>query len=402
MTVTEYIKENWPLCVRENKEDDGTLLGMPFPYTVPCVEGHFQEMYYWDTYFINHGLILLGNVEQALNNVENMFNLIERYGFMPNANRTYSTRNSQPPFLSEMVMDVYKSTQDKKWLKRAVNYLIKEYTFWESERNTPIGLAQYKGNIDAAINGKLYNDFFRRIKKSPEGYSEDHFSVQCIIAWESGWDISPRFGFDAQDYVQVELNSLLCAMERNISFFLEELNDDSSKKWKAKAEERYEKMNRFMLSDGVFYDYDLKKNQTSGIFSCASLYPMWLGLLTEEQAKATVEQLYRIDAPYGLYATENIDSDYNMQWGYPNGWAPLHQIAIAGLLRYGYIDKAKLIAEKYVSLVEKNFEQTGKLWEKYNVKEGNINVVTEGVKAMPSMMGWSAGVYLYAKDILII
>ena len=58
----------------------------------------------------------------------------------------------------------------------------------------------------------------------------------------------------------------------------------------------------------------------------------------------------------------------------------------------------KVIAEKYVHLVEKVFGETGNLWEKYNVVEGNVNVVTE--EKMPAMMGWTAGVYLALQNYL--
>ena len=74
---------------------------------------------------------------------------------------------------------------------------------------------------------------------------------------------------------------------------------------------------------------------------------------------------------------------------------------IKALANYGYMGDAKRIAEKYTSLVEKVFKETGRLWEKYNVAEGNINVNQEhnNKSKMPEMMGWSAGVYLSLLDI---
>lgn len=400
MTTIEYIKKNLPLCVRENKEDNDTLLGLPYSYTVPSIDNHFQELYYWDTYFVNHALILLGNTQQAINNVENMFSLIERFGFMLNGNRTFYIKNSQPPFLSEMVKDIYEATGDKVWLKRAIEFLIKEYDFWEKERKADIGLNQYKGNFNAAINSAMYEGFLRRIRKRPENYTDEELSIQYIIACESGWDISPRFGFKAQEFVQIDLNSLLCAMEKNIAYFLDELELQDSAEWNKRAENRLELMNKYMLNEGIFYDYNFKENKISDVFSCASLYPMWLGLLTEEQANTVYEQLYRLEAPYGIYVTEKNSEEYVFQWTKPNGWAPLHQIAIEGLLKYGYTDKAKSLAQKYISLIDNNFEKTGDIWEKYNVEKGNIEVVQEGVNSMPAMLGWTAGVYIYAKNLL--
>jgi len=63
-----------------------------------------------------------------------------------------------------------------------------------------------------------------------------------------------------------------------------------------------------------------------------------------------------------------------------------------------FIDDAARIAEKYLNIVEKNFKSTGKIWEKYNVVEGSINVNDE--YKMPSMLGWTAGVFVYCNSII--
>ena len=101
--IKKYLNENIDKTVKTTKESCDTLIGLPFPYTTPCAEDSFQEMYYWDTYFTNAGLLLLGRTDIVKNNIENMFYLVNKYGFMPNGNRTYYLNRSQPPFLSEMV-----------------------------------------------------------------------------------------------------------------------------------------------------------------------------------------------------------------------------------------------------------------------------------------------------------
>ena len=63
------------MTVRNNTEDVGEegdnpmgiLIGLPYPYNVPTVAPIFQEMSYWDTYFLNTGLILNGDLVQAKN-----------------------------------------------------------------------------------------------------------------------------------------------------------------------------------------------------------------------------------------------------------------------------------------------------------------------------------------------
>ena len=113
MNVKEYIESNWENTTRFFTENNDTLIGLPYPYTVPCCEGAFQEMYYWDVYFTNIGLIKSGRLLQAKNNVDNMCYLINKYGFMPNGNMTIYLNRSQPPFLFLMVKDVYDFFRDK-------------------------------------------------------------------------------------------------------------------------------------------------------------------------------------------------------------------------------------------------------------------------------------------------
>ena len=104
-----------------------------------------------------------------------------------------------------------------------------------------------------------------------------------------------------------------------------------------------------------------------------------------------------LEAEHGILTCEDNEEIGTYQWNYPNGWPCLQYIAAVGLKNYGYSEDAKRIASKYVTLVEKAFDETGNLWEKYNVVEGNIEVCGENY-SMPVMMGWTAGAYLSLKN----
>ncbi|MDO4731764.1 MAG: hypothetical protein Q4B14_06590, partial [Clostridia bacterium] len=39
--VEKFIAEHWQECIKENREDNGTLLGMPYPYT-GCDKGRLE------------------------------------------------------------------------------------------------------------------------------------------------------------------------------------------------------------------------------------------------------------------------------------------------------------------------------------------------------------------------
>ena len=132
MNVREYIRGNWQKSLRERgHRQDG--IPLPYPYYSPCAQGLFDEFYYWDTCFINKGLLADGNVEGALHNALNMAYLIEQYGFMPNAAVRGMLNRSQPPLFCIIVLDLlpYCSRTEEARLLAALE---REYGFWMCER----------------------------------------------------------------------------------------------------------------------------------------------------------------------------------------------------------------------------------------------------------------------------
>ncbi len=117
MMVKEYIQRSWDNTVRTtNGGGEETLISLPHPYTVPCADGAFQELYYWDTYFTNRGLLLSGREELVLSNLKNFAYLINTYGFIPNGNRTYYL----PEDVDSIVTKVEDRRKEAKWKGREI------------------------------------------------------------------------------------------------------------------------------------------------------------------------------------------------------------------------------------------------------------------------------------------
>ncbi len=395
MNINEYIKEKLEKCVRLNTEDEGTLIGLPYPYSVPCAEGAFQEMFYWDTYFTNKGYLASGDVKQAKNNAQNMFYLINRYGFVPNGSRTSFLNRSQPPFLSLMVLDIYKQTKDKDWLKSAYSALCAEYRFWMNERITESGLNRYDSaplDPEADYSGSV-NYLCSRIGFKPQ---ETDFEVArgARAGYESGWDMTPRMTYKTHRFLPVDLNSLIYALEKNLEFFAEELDiPEDAANFRTAALKRAALCRKYMLCDGIFYDYNFVEKQHSKLVSVANFYPLFCGLATEQEAANAVKLLDKLETEYGILTCEENDVEGTYQWDFPNGWAPMQLIVAAGLMNYGYTEDALRIARKFKDTVERGFEATGHLWEKYNILDGSTEAKNE--YQMPAMMGWTFGVYTY-------
>lgn len=401
MKIREYVDRNLPLSIRYTPKDEGKLFGLPKPYIVPCAADNFQEMYYWDTYFSNVGLILRGDIEQAKNNVDNLLSMIQRFGFVLNGSSQYYLYNSQPPFLAQMIREVYDEIQDREWLTQCYELLKKEHTFWTEKRGTKCGLSRYgceelpKKWIEDGKNGMIWRLGFR-----PEGMTDKELAYAYRSSGESGWDFSPRFGWEGYEYAPVDLNSLLYGQETQLSYFAAELEKHKeAEEWRGFADQRAELMRKYLKSDdGVFYDYHISKKELNRLVSVACFYPLYFRLATEEEARATLGVLEKIEMQYGVATCEKKEFVGTYQWAYPNGWPPLQRIMVQGLLNYGYIEEAKRIALKYVDLVETCFDSTGHLWEKYNVVAGNVQVVNE--YDMPPMLGWTFGTYYFCCNVL--
>lgn len=391
----KYIYDNWDNVIRKNTEDNDTLIGLPFSYTVPCAEGTFQELYYWDTYFTNIGLIISNRIDIAKNNVDNMLYLVKRFGFMPNGNRTYFKYRSQPPFLSEMVKDIFEKTLDTVWLAEAYKTLKTEYDFWQGYRTTSTKLNRYFGQLKTFKESAP--DICDRMGMAlPDNDAECELLGQSFYSiGESGWDCSSRFTMYSQNIIPVDLNSLLYGMENNMAEFSKILKLNDTDMWLNRADKRLELMNKIMWDEkiGAFCDYDFVNQNKRTLVSTAMFYPMLFGASSKAQTKSAVKLLEKLEFKYGVSACENRNDILNLQWDYPNGWACQQYIVIKALAENGYIEDAIRIAKKYATLVEKVFEETGHLWEKYNVVTGEVSVNRE--YETPTMMGWSAGVYLY-------
>jgi alpha,alpha-trehalase len=401
--VMAHIREAIPQTVRVQKEDKGDIIGVPFPYTSPCAKDQFVLLFYWDTYFMNLGMLRNNMLEQARHNTDDQLFLVEKVGMMPCASRKSMSNRSQTPFLALMVRDLFAVTRDREWLTTSCATLTKEYSFWMSQRATPCGLNRM-GN--SATEKQLLNFYSYLERDRFKGLTFTNkadkvaFSSQALSESET-WDFTPRFYRRAEDYCPVDINANLYLYEAILADFSKTLNTGEEAVWREKAENRKKLIQMLLWNDavGCYTDYDFLAKKKGDVVSCATLFPLMAGIATPEQAEKVVKKMRAVlEHDHGLSTCEKRAWPFAYQWDYPNGWPPLQCVAIQGLDRYGFKDDARRIAEKYVRTVIRNYEKTGDLWEKYNVLTGTTEVVDE--YKMPRMVGWTAGVFVYAADYL--
>lgn len=79
---------------------------VPLNYPMIVPGGRFRESYYWDSWWILKGLLVSNMPDSAMNVINILLEDILNFGFVPNGARIYYLDRSQPPVLSEMILDM--------------------------------------------------------------------------------------------------------------------------------------------------------------------------------------------------------------------------------------------------------------------------------------------------------
>ena len=333
------------------------------------------------------------------------------------------------------------------WLERAYTLAQKDYSYWLRPEHAAghTRLARYydygSGPVPEMSNADTYyRDVIRWVVdhpgpasagfiiKAPEHPSateaarlkitscDINASQLCARAWyggyrlsrsffigdramrESGFDPSFRFGpFSGatEEYAPVDLNCLLYRYERDMEHFALLLaKPHDAQRWNARAVARDSAIHYYLWrpGEGVFSDYDFVHHRPSNYAFIASLFPLWTGAATHDEARQVVAKLNLFERPGGL-STSNYQS--GLQWDDPYGWAPTNWIAIEGLEDAGFRGDALRIARHFAATIEAGFAASGTMVEKYNVAAANANVtVSAGYKINQVGFGWTNGVYL--------
>lgn len=395
--VSKYIKENWMNTVRQPHDKVNGIVKLPVPFTTPCATKGFTDFYYWDTYFANKGLLHDGFVEQVQNNLDTMKYFIEGIGFVPNANNILD--RSQPPLFTAGVYELYQHTGDMAVIERYADAILLEMDFFFYDRMTEIGLNSYQTRMNKV---QLLRDRFELCRRTeipmPETEEEQaRLSYNLYSIAESGWDFNPRFHTDDEmfatdEFVHLDLNGILYDAETKGAEMLALIGRaEDSEKLLMRAEKRLELMKRYMLDEttGIYMDYNFERDEFSKVVSAASMYPFAFGISDDKEAAEKV--LKKLELEFGLAACEDYPDEHVYQWGYPMMWPSNIYFTVTGLRRIGLEEDARRIATKYVETVERCFEQSGTLWEKYDASKGIVPETND--YETPAMMGWTAGVY---------
>ncbi|MFZ1360493.1 MAG: trehalase family glycosidase, partial [Candidatus Saccharimonadales bacterium] len=219
---------------------------------------------------------------------------------------------------------------------------------------------------------------------------------------ESGWDFSSRWFANPQDItsihttdiVPIDLNCLLYHHETVIAETYRLMYQPLlARKFQKLAERRAAAINTYMWNEKeqFYMDYDFRTGKSTVCYSLAAVYPLYAKIASAKQAQAVAERLERDFLKEGGLVTTLIDN--GQQWDAPNGWAPLHWIAIQGLREYGHHALADKIKTAWVHSCLEVFQNEHKLVEKYDVTSDE-RLGGGGEYMLQDGFGWTNGVLL--------
>lgn len=422
------INNRWKILTRKMKDEVKanpsrySLIFSKNPFVVPG--GRFREFYYWDTYWVVQGLLLSDMTSTVKGMLENFIELVKVYGIVPNGGRIYYLNRSQPPFLSLMVYEYWKKTNDTGFLLKSLPYLEREYEFWMKNRTVTLDrshgfkdtylLNRYGTPMGYPRPESYWNDVETMEKAGIVSESRrKSLYADIASAAESGWDFSSRWfaysgknamrmtSIKTRDIVPVDLNAILCKVEGSLSHLYKVIADASQAR---KYERAYR--NRIKTISKVFWneqqkqwlDFDLQTKQHRSAFYVSNISPIWANCYgNKSRAAEAIDSIKRqgvLGYPGGVPTSLNETEE---QWDFPNAWPPLQDMMETSLRESGKSDLAFELAKKWIDTNYLSWKETGHMYEKYDVnvrgKPGH-----GGEYGVQVGFGWSNGVVLQLLD----
>ena len=368
--ILDYAKENYKKMFRE---PDGIL---SHKFIVPGVT-YSNSLWDWDCWLTN--IALRSFTEEDISEYEkgcviNFLEHMDEDGKIPifitptmewyNFNGCFPSNIHKPCLAQHAEFIVKTNNNDVEWLGPYFDKILKFIDYYYNNQRHSSGL--YYWINDCAIG--VDNDpstYYR-----PENSSASIY-LNCLMYKEltAVCYLGNLLNIDVSFYEKEAENLLktvrdLCYDEKDGMYYSADLNllpvDPNSK-----------------LHSGAPRHWDTLI-QRIGCWS--GFMAMWAGIATPEQAQRMVKENLLDEkgfwAPYGVRTLSKYEKMYRIvKSGNPSCWlGPIWGISnymvFEGLLKYGFIEEAKELAEKSVKLFAQDIEKTGELHEYYDPESG--------------------------------
>ncbi|RPH98441.1 MAG: hypothetical protein EHM72_12805 [Calditrichaeota bacterium] len=126
--------------------------------------------------------------------------------------------------------------------------------------------------------------------------------------------------------------------------------------------------------------------------------PLFVEMTDDQHAVNMQLHIKDFLAPGGAAFTIRDHGDQISVWNYPLVCAPFIYFTVKGLIDYEFMEDAADIGENWLHMVYSIYQQTGNMWEWYNVMDKNIS--TRAAIANSATLGATAGAYIALVDTL--
>ena len=268
-------------------------------------------------------------------------------------------------------------------------------------------LAQRKGSVEwIAPQMDTLGRFLER-------YLESHVHAETGLAY---WQTDFAVGVDNDPSVyyrpdkstaSIYLNSLLYRELLAYGYLLEEQGKlPEANIWRGRAQDLADAVNLHCWDerDGTYYSVDLNLRPVDTddwlhrgaprhwsslllrVDNWSSFLPLWAGFASQEQAErmlARYRETRTFNANFGIRTLSKLEKQYDVRasnnpsnWLGPI-WGVSNYLVFRGLLKYGFTEDARELAEKTVRLFGQDLEVNGSLHEYYNPDNGEP-IMTKG------------------------
>lgn len=374
-------------------KDERGIYYLPFRFIRPNKE-RFTMRFNWDGEQ-NQEAVLFSDLPDAVRIAQDDLRnaalfLFPRKGYVPNAAADGYDDRTQPPRHTTMINNInHVMTDEQKVTPENMEFFDQMWQFAAKEYWTVFHpLDPENPNFDPSnpvdiLNQNVYVNGERFIR-----YGGRDMAYHLTSELATGNDFTDRFYGRAADFQPIDLMYYLAVYERDFRDRARALGDEeTAQKWEGRLQNTVDRMKKYHLKDGWFYDYDFKHDKKSGIDALVGFLPF--EFIDDPELKQNMLQKLREDFvyPFGLVLTseatvpqlptdevleqfpegmrESIKWLYRTkQWGYPNQFFNMTEQVVDVLMRAGEYDTAEDIMERTLIGLAHYFEEHGQLPEK--------------------------------------
>jgi hypothetical protein len=326
-----------------------------------CITGYsYNEFYDWDLYFENLVMSYFGIYKYCRNGVEMFLDRQLECGFVARTAINPRHRQHFKPFLAQIALLGIFQSEDIRWLEGSYYEKLKKYLdywFWYSDLDKN-GLCVW----DSADHSGMDNQ--RRRAGLKHSMTIEGVDLNCYLVreLEAMSVISEMLGFSSE-----------------------------SQSFRQHSKHLSETINELMWNeeDGFYYDRHERNQNHIKVKSVAGFIPLWAGIVSESRAERLVTEHFdntdEFRTPYPVPAWARCEPDYVQQkndnccnW-MGTTWIPTNYMVFHGLIKYGFKNRARTLAEKTFEMVMGEPDTR----EYYNAENGC------GIGLNP-FWGWSA------------